>query len=143
MPGRRAAPRATLPRLPRSARSEQRVIDYYRCQHRVTADAIEYFGKLAKEASGGRAIYGVYYGYFMGVLPQTQGGHLELLRLLKSPYIDYFVAPYEYGNRLMGMDGRLRSLVRRLQPGGQGAHHRGRHAHLPAPARGVRPHRRT
>ncbi|MHB8997468.1 MAG: beta-galactosidase [Armatimonadota bacterium] len=94
----------------RDPQKDQAAIDYYRCQHKVTADAIEYFGKLAKQASGGRAIYGVYYWYFMGVLPQTQGGHLDLLRLLKSPYIDYFVAPYEYGNRLMGMDGRLRSL---------------------------------
>lgn len=94
----------------RDAKTEQAIIDYYRCQHKVTADAIEYFGKLAKQASGGRAIYGIYYGYFMGVYPQAQGGHLDLLRLLKSPNIDYFVAPYEYGNRLMGMDGRLRSL---------------------------------
>lgn len=94
----------------RDPATEQPVIDYYRCQHKVTADAIELFGKLAKEASRGRAIYGIYYGYFMGVLAQAQGGHLDLLRLLKSPYIDYFVAPYEYGNRLMGMDGRLRSL---------------------------------
>lgn len=90
---------------------DQPAIDYYRCQHKVTADAIEYFGKLAKQATGGRALYGIYYGYFMGVYPQTQGGHLDLLRLLQSPYIDYFVAPYDYGNRLMGMDGRLRSLV--------------------------------
>lgn len=98
-------------RAPGATQSEQAVVDYYRCQHKVTADAIEYFGKLAKQATGGRAIYGIYYGYFMGVWPQAQGGHLELLRLLKSPYIDYFVAPYDYGNRLMGMDGRLRSLV--------------------------------
>jgi hypothetical protein len=89
---------------------EQRVIDYYRCQQQITAEAIEYFGKLAKQATNHRAIYGIYYGYFLGVLPQTQGGHLELLRLLQSPHIDYFVAPYDYGNRLMGQDGRLRSL---------------------------------
>lgn len=95
----------------RDPQTEQAAIDYYRCQHKVTADAIEYFGKLAKDASAGRAIYGIYYGYFMGVRPQSQSGHLDLLRLLKSPYIDYFVAPYDYGNRLMGMDGRLRSLA--------------------------------
>ncbi|MEN6301753.1 MAG: beta-galactosidase [Armatimonadia bacterium] len=95
----------------RDPKQEQRVIDYYRCQHKVIADDIEYFGKLAKQETRGRAIYGIYYGYFMGVYPQAQGGHLELARLLKSPYIDYFVAPYEYGNRLMGEDGRLRSLA--------------------------------
>lgn len=94
----------------RDPQQEQRVIDYYRCHQKVVADDIEYFGRLAKEATGGRALYGIYYGYFQGVLPQTQGGHLELMRLLKSPVIDYFVAPYDYGFRLMGQDGRLRSL---------------------------------
>lgn len=93
----------------RNPQREQCVIDYYRCQQKITADAVEYFGRLAKAATKGRALYGVYYGYFWGVPPQTQGGHLELLRLLKSPYVDYFVAPYDYEHRLMGMDGRLRS----------------------------------
>lgn len=86
------------------------VIDYYRCQQAVTADDIEVFCRAAKEGTRGRVICGAFYGYFQGVLPQTQGGHLELERLLRSPFIDYFTAPYDYSHRLMGDDGRTRAV---------------------------------
>jgi hypothetical protein len=98
---------------------EQRVLDYYHCHQGVIADDIAYFGKIAKQETGRRVLYGIYYGYFFGVYPQTQGGHLELERLLKSPDIDYFVAPYEYGNRLMGQDGRLRSFATAIARAGK------------------------
>lgn len=90
---------------------EQRNVDYYRCHQGVVADALEHFGRIEKEATDGAKICGAYYGYFFGVRPQTQGGHLELQRLFSSPYLDYFVAPYSYSQRLMGDDGRLRSLA--------------------------------
>ncbi len=89
----------------------RRVMDYYRCQQEVTADDIEAFCAAAKESTGGRVVCGAFYGYFYGVPPQTQGGHLELERLLRSPAIDYFAAPYDYSHRLMGDDGRARSIV--------------------------------
>ncbi len=95
----------------RKPAQERRVIDYYHCQQQVIADDIEFFGRIAKQETQERALYGVYYGYFFGVRPQTQGGHLELERLFRSPYVDYFVAPYAYSYRLMGQDGRLRSLA--------------------------------
>ncbi len=98
---------------------ERPVMDYYRCQQRVIADDIEYFARLSKQATGRRTLYGVYYGYFFGVHPQTQGGHLELERLLRSPDIDYFVAPYDYGHRLVGEDGRLRSLAAAIGQAGK------------------------
>lgn len=94
----------------RDPEQEQWVIDYYHCHQKVVADAIEHFCAIAKEETAGRTITGVWYGYFYGVRPQTQGGHLELERLWQSPHIDYFAAPYEYGNRLMGQDGRFRTL---------------------------------
>jgi len=86
------------------------VMDYYLCQQQLTADCIEDFCRTAKEITHGRAICGAFYGYWHGVPPQTQGGHLELPRLLASPYVDYFAAPYDYSHRLMGQDGRLRCL---------------------------------
>lgn len=87
------------------------VMDYYRCQQAVTADALESFCRAAKEAAGSRVICGAFYGYFQGVPPQTQGGHLELERLLRSPSLDYFTAPYDYSHRLMGDDGRTRAVL--------------------------------
>lgn len=95
----------------RKPAQERRVIDYYHCQQQVIADDIEFFGRIAKQETQEHALYGVYYGYFFGVRPQTQGGHLQLERLFRSPYVDYFVAPYAYSYRLMGQDGRLRSLA--------------------------------
>lgn len=90
---------------------EQRAIDYYRCHQRVVADALEHFGRIVRDTTDGAKICGAYYGYFFGVRPQTQGGHLDLQRLFDSPNLDYFVAPYSYSHRLMGQDGRLRSLA--------------------------------
>jgi len=95
----------------RDAAAERPVIDYYHCHQAVIADDIDALGRVVKQETEGRALCGVYYGYFFGVRPQTQGGHLELERLFKSPNIDYFVAPYSYADRLMGDDGRLRSLA--------------------------------
>ena len=104
-------PRLAAGRLDlRDPAAGQWVADYYRCQQEVTADDIELFCAAAKEATGGRAMAGVFYGYFYGVHPQTQGGHLELERLLASPNVDYFAAPYDYSHRLMGDDGRGRAI---------------------------------
>lgn len=88
---------------------ERWVMDYYECQQQVTAGCLEALGRIAKDATGGRCLHGAYYGYLFGVRPQTQGGHLDLERLLASGNMDYFVAPYSYARRLMGQDGRLRS----------------------------------
>ena len=87
------------------------VMDYYRCQQAITADDIEMLCRIAKEATGERVLCGAFYGYFEGVLPQTQGGHLELPRLLQSPHVDYFAAPYSYSHRRMGDDGRTRAIT--------------------------------
>lgn len=88
----------------------RQVMDYYQCQQEVTAEDIELFCQAAKRETRGRVITGVFYGYFNGVPPQTQGGHLELEQLLRSPVIDYFAAPYDYSHRRIGQDGRLRPI---------------------------------
>ena len=103
----------------RDPRLETQVMDYYRCQQRVVADCLETFGRVVKGETGGRCLYGAYYGYLFEVLPQTQGGHLEIERLLSSPVIDYFAAPYGYEWRRMGQDGRLRSLAVAFHLGGK------------------------
>ncbi len=99
--------------------TERPVMDYYRCHQLVVAEAIEHFGRIVKEETAGSKLCGVYYGYFYGVGPQTQGGHLELDRLFASPNVDFFVAPYSYSRRLMGDDGRLRNLAAAARMGGK------------------------
>jgi hypothetical protein len=103
----------------RDPRREAQVMDYYRCQQRVTADCVETFGRIVKEETGGRCLYGAFYGYFFDVLPQTQGGHLEIERLLSSKAIDYFAAPYGYSWRFIGQDGRPRSPATAFALGGK------------------------
>ena len=103
----------------RDAKDRRWVIDYYRCQQEITADDIEIFCAAAKEATGERVVCGAFYGYFYGVHPQTQGGHLALERLLKSPAIDYFAAPYDYSHRLMGDDGRGRAIADAFRAAGK------------------------
>ena len=95
----------------RDPATERPVVDYYHCHQKTVADAIDQLGRIVKQQTDGRKLHGVYYGYFFGVRPQTQGGHLELPALLASPNVDFFVAPYSYAQRLMGQDGRLRSLA--------------------------------
>ena len=94
----------------RNPANRQWVIDYYRCQQELTWQRVEEFCRFAKEATAGRDLAGAFYGYYQGVLPQTQGGHLELDTALRSPLIDYFAAPYSYSHRLMGDDGRTRAI---------------------------------
>jgi hypothetical protein len=103
----------------RDPQRESQVMDYYRCQQRVVADCLETFGQVVKEETVGRCLYGAYYGYFFEVPPQTQGGHLEIERLLSSKVMDYFAAPYGYEWRLMGQDGRLRSPAEAFRLGGK------------------------
>ncbi len=103
----------------RDPQREAQVMDYYRCQQRVVADCLETFGQVVKEETGDRCLYGAYYGYFFEVPPQTQGGHLEIERLLSSKVMDYFAAPYGYEWRLMGQDGRLRSPAEAFRLGGK------------------------
>ncbi len=95
----------------RDPTTEQRIIDYYHCHQKVVADDIDYLARIVKDETDAHKLCGVYYGYFFGVRPQTQGGHLELPTLFASPNVDYFVAPYSYSQRLMGQDGRLRGLA--------------------------------
>jgi len=103
----------------RDPRCERRVMDYYECQQQVTADCLDTLGRIVKDETGGRCLHGAYYGYFFGVRPQTQGGHLELERLLQSKNMDYFVAPFCYAYRLMGQDARLRSPAQAFRLAGK------------------------
>ena len=77
--------------------TEQRVIDYTRCQHEAVADAILHFCRIVKESWPRPLVTGTFYGYFFACFGRDQaGGHLELVRVLRSPYVDYLSAPSAY-----------------------------------------------
>lgn len=84
------------------------IIDYDEFLSETVCDALESFAKTAKKLSGGKIIGG-FYGYFIEVGNCNYAGHLNLERLLNSPYIDFFAAPADYENRLDGESGGVMS----------------------------------
>ncbi len=81
----------------RVPQAERPVIDYYRCQQELVAENILHFCGLAKEHWPRPLVTGTFYGYFFPMFGrQTQGGHLELARVLQSPVVDYLSGPQCY-----------------------------------------------
>lgn len=88
----------------------RQVVDYYLCHHDVLVETILYFAKIAKEATEGKSLVGVFYGYTANVLWAQDGGHLELQKIYNSPYIDFLCSPHTYIRRSLGEDGGFRAL---------------------------------
>lgn len=81
----------------RDPRREQKVIDYYQCQHELVADDIVFFCKTVKENWPRPIITGTFYGYFFSCFGrQAAGGHLALQKVLESPHVDYLAGPQAY-----------------------------------------------
>ena len=104
----------------RDPRQEQAVIDYYTALAELCADLLIDFHRTVKEASGGTALAGAFYGYLLELAwnsaffgggteseySTTQRcGHLGLGKVLRSPYTDFIVSPYSYGFRGIGGHG--------------------------------------
>jgi hypothetical protein len=61
------------------------------------ADAILHFCRIVKESWPRPLVTGTFYGYFFACFGRDQaGGHLELERVLRSPFVDYLSAPSAY-----------------------------------------------
>lgn len=99
---------------------EQNVIDYYECLAELCGGLVVDFCRTAKDATGGKALAGAFYGYLMelawnaGFFAEGPGspystyqrsGHLGLGQVLESPYVDFLVSPYSYGFRGIGGEG--------------------------------------
>ncbi len=102
----------------RNPKSEIRNLDYYRCQHELVADDLLHFCKIVKQNWKRPILTGAFYGYFFSMFNrQAAGGHLELQRVLASPWIDYLSGPQVYypdDGYEPGEPYRSRSLVRSI-----------------------------
>jgi hypothetical protein len=87
-------------------RREGRWIDYHRFLSDITARRILGLAQAVKEASQGRALVGVPYGYVLE-WKHPHAGHYALSQLLRSEPIDFLSAPLSYANRLPGELGAL------------------------------------
>lgn len=94
----------------RDPRQDQYVIDYYMCQQETVSTLVEELAKLTKETWGRPVITGVFYGYFYGGFTVgAEAGQMDVERLFRSPYLDYFAGPYS-GRDMYG-SGCYRSLA--------------------------------
>lgn len=98
--------RATSDGLFRDPQKERQVSDYFECHHLMVADSIIHFCRIAKQSWNRPLVTGVFYGYFFILFgrPQT-GGHLQLQRVLNSPWVDYLSAPQAYSKQFRGLNG--------------------------------------
>jgi hypothetical protein len=97
---------------------DQKVMDYYQCQHELVADLIVDFAREVKANWRRPVIVGAFYGYFFSCFSrQAAGGHLAVQRVLRSPHIDYLAGPQSYLPQAEkpGEPYRSRSLVLSLR----------------------------
>lgn len=79
---------------------EQHVIDFHTFWSVIMAETIEVLARSVKEATAGEKVVGAFYAYtFEFVDLAEDAGHLGLERLLRSPYIDFVMAPSSYFDR--------------------------------------------
>lgn len=91
--------------------TERNVCDSLISFHRANADAMLRFCRTVKEAWNKPVVTGSFFGYAFGV-GFIYGGHLEIDRVLNSPWIDYLAAPQIYGEmRRPGFSGHSRGVV--------------------------------
>ena len=75
----------------------QKLADYYKCQHELVADNIISFCKIVKQNWNRPIITGTFYGYTFPVFSrEAVGGHLEIQKILNSPFVDYLSGPQCY-----------------------------------------------
>jgi hypothetical protein len=112
------AERRTPGGILRNPEKEQQVIDYYRCVHELVADNILFYARIVKESWPRPIIVGTFYGYYFSTFGrQAAGGHLELHRVLSSPYVDYLSGPqaYEPASTKLGDPYRSRGLLESIR----------------------------
>jgi hypothetical protein len=98
----------------RDPQKERKTIDYYEAQHQCVADNLILFARTVKESWPRNIITGCFYGYFFNVFGRhAVGGHLQMERILNSPYIDYLSGPMSYNSfcREMGGSGQSRGII--------------------------------
>ena len=100
--------------------TSQRIIDYYHCHHHVLSEAVLNFAQAVKEKSENRSLVVIFFGYTRDIGFLHEGGHLDLKRILESPYIDCLSSPHSYRQRYAGLDGGFRALTGSIRLHGKG-----------------------
>ena len=81
---------------------DRATLDFMRCMSAQVRDCLLAFDRTIKEACGGRALVGNYYGYFFGMPFRAEGWHIETDAVLDSPFVDFLCSPYDYAQPARG-----------------------------------------
>ena len=97
----------------RDPQQERRIIDYYHCHQETIESVIHHFTKFFKTNWPAEVLVGIFNGYLFSDNDFNSTGYLYFDRLLDSPYIDFFGAPYNYNYdaRDLGGTSQPRALV--------------------------------
>ncbi len=122
----------------RDASKERQVIDYYEFLANLTADAIGYFMKVAKDACGRKSLVGTYYGYLtQHNVRQADSSHCALAKVLDSPDVDFLMSPPLYtGREVTGTSGFMSATESVLLHGKVWLNEADYRTHLSAPTSG-------
>ena len=87
---------------------DQMLMDWLESRNIALGNAICQFGKIVKDATDGKWLFGAYYGYWNELACNayrglTLTGHNGLWKTIQSPYVDFFSAPSRYNYRKSGM----------------------------------------
>jgi len=117
--------------LLRNPEKEQAVIQFYAKFHEVIGETVITICRTIKEATAGRLLCGVFYGYVTEQPRIQEGGYLAAERVLNAPEIDYIASPYSYqpgnatderGVRVTMVDGAGNTLGHPRGVGGDGGY---------------------
>ena len=81
-------------------------IDFYLFYQDVMADGILHYFGIVKDATGGEALAGTYYGYVVTMLGGARragdAGHMALSNVIESDLCDFLLSPWDYSLREVG-----------------------------------------
>jgi hypothetical protein len=96
----------------RDPQRERRIIDYFECHQLSVQESAESFCRIVKEQWPRPVLTGAFYGYYFTLFGRmATGGHLQIQRMLDSPWIDFLSGPQSYRHREMGHAGISRGLL--------------------------------
>jgi len=89
----------------RDPQREQQVIDFYEYNSDLVAETIAYLARAVKEATQGKSLVGVFYGYVLQLCGEQRlqnAGHLALRKVWNCPDVDFLTSPTSYAFRTPG-----------------------------------------
>lgn len=86
----------------RDPATQMNVIDFYRFHSFIVVDTINHFARAIKEATDRRKVVGTYYAYLFEFRGNPDFGHNAVGEILRSPDVDFILAPPGYLERMSG-----------------------------------------